>query len=106
MRKADLRTVAVEAAEPWLLAGWMALAALLALALTSNDAAVRAMGRAWKRLHRLVHAGAALTVLHWALSAFDPREAYLYAGLLVVPEAARVVLRRRAAQDPGAQSVT
>lgn len=51
---------------------WVALAAviiLFALAVTSFDAAIRAMGAdRWKRLHRLVYAGAFLAVLHFLMS--------------------------------------
>lgn len=45
--------------------GWVALLLMLPLALTSNAAAVRALGRAWKRLQRLIYPAALLTLLHW-----------------------------------------
>ena len=51
--------------------GWVALAILLLLALTSNDASVRGMGRAWKKLHRWVYAAAVLAFAHWVFIAFD-----------------------------------
>jgi sulfoxide reductase heme-binding subunit YedZ len=54
-RKGELNLILAEAMEPWLLVGWIALGILLALAATSNDASVRLLRRAWKRLHRLVY---------------------------------------------------
>ena len=45
--------------------GWLALALLLPLALTSNAAAMRALGRGWKLVQRLAYPAAALTLLHW-----------------------------------------
>jgi sulfoxide reductase heme-binding subunit YedZ len=94
-RKGDIGLIISEAAEPWLWAGWLALAIFLALALTSNDAAVRALRRWWKRLHRLVYAGAVLMFVHWALSAFDPTIAYLHIAVLAALEATRVALQLR-----------
>jgi sulfoxide reductase heme-binding subunit YedZ len=49
--------------------GWLACLIMLPLALTSNDIAVRRMGRRWKALHRWVYAAAVLTVAHWAFIA-------------------------------------
>ena len=48
-----------EAGEPGLLTGWLAFAVFAPLAITSTDTLVRKLGRAWKRLHRLVYAAAA-----------------------------------------------
>lgn len=45
--------------------GWAAFFCLLPLALTSNDAAVSALKRGWKRLQRLAYPAAILTLLHW-----------------------------------------
>jgi sulfoxide reductase heme-binding subunit YedZ len=94
-RKQDPGLILSEAMEPWLWAGWLALAIFLALALTSTDAAVRALRRWWKRLHRLVYASAVLTFVHWALSAFDPLLAYVHIAALASLEAARVALQFR-----------
>jgi sulfoxide reductase heme-binding subunit YedZ len=94
-RKQDPALMVGEAMEPWLWTGWLALAVFLALALTSTDAAVRALRRWWKRLHRLVYAGAVLMFVHWALSAFDPTLAYAHIALLTALEAIRVALQRR-----------
>ena len=45
--------------------GWAALLVMLPLALTSNDAAMRALRVGWKRLQRLAYAAAVLTLVHW-----------------------------------------
>ena len=45
--------------------GWVALALLVPLALTSNNAAMRALGRNWKRVQRLAYPAALLTLVHW-----------------------------------------
>ncbi len=46
--------------------GWLAFFIFLALAATSFDGAVKAMGTRWKTLQRWVYLAAALTLLHWA----------------------------------------
>ena len=94
-RKADLRLIVEESGEPWLLAGWIALAVFLPLAVTSNDASMRLLRRAWKRLHRHVYVAAILVFVHWILSAFDPRVAYIHLGVLASLEAVRIALQLR-----------
>lgn len=54
-----------EALAPGIWTGWAAMALMVPLALTSNDASVRALRSGWKRLQRLVYPVAILTVLHW-----------------------------------------
>ena len=78
-----------------MLAGWLALAIFAPLAATSNDIAVRALKRSWKKLHRLVYPAAVLTFAHWALSAFDPTTAYLHIAGLAAIEIVRIWLQRR-----------
>ncbi len=45
--------------------GWLALAVMLPMALTSNMTAMRALKRAWKLVQRLAYPAAVLTLLHW-----------------------------------------
>lgn len=92
--KASLATVLAEAADVAMLTGWLTLAIFIPLAVTSNDKAVRALKRSWKRLHRLVYPAAILTVVHWVLAAFDPTTAYVFLAVLVVLELVRIVLQR------------
>ena len=47
--------------------GWVALLLMLPPALTSSDAAMRALKRNWKRLQRLAYPAAVLTLAHWAI---------------------------------------
>lgn len=55
-------------AEFWALGiwtGWAAMLLFVPLALTSNDAAMRALKAGWKRVQRLAWPAAVLTLLHW-----------------------------------------
>lgn len=93
--KSSFADVLAEVGAPDILVGWLALALFLPLAATSNDLAVRAMKRAWKRLHRLVYPAAILTFLHWVLAAFDPTAAYWHIAALAAIEAVRLWLQYR-----------
>lgn len=64
----DMETVANILAEIGALGiwtGWAAFFLFLPLAMTSNDASMRALKSSWKRLQRLAYPAAALTLLHW-----------------------------------------
>ena len=45
--------------------GWLAFVFFVLLALTSNDFAIKELGRDWKTVQRLVYLAAVLTLLHW-----------------------------------------
>ena len=79
-----------DAAEPGLLTGWIALAILVPLAITSNDASVRRLRRLWKRLHRWVYAAAMLSFAHWVLTAFDPAPGLIHLAVLAALQAYRL----------------
>jgi len=89
-RRPDLDYILEQAQTIAMWTGWLALVFMAILALTSNNYSVRRLGRVWKRIHRLAYAAAALTLLHWILSAFDPATAYVYLGVLVAIELARL----------------
>lgn len=93
--KADATVILDQADGVDLLAGWLALALFLPLAITSNDASVRVLKRNWKRLHRLVYPAAVLVFVHWALTAFDPTTAYAHIAILAAIEGARIALQYR-----------
>jgi sulfoxide reductase heme-binding subunit YedZ len=93
LRLGDLPRIVAEALEAGLLTGWLAFAIFLPLALTSNDASVRKLGPAWKRLHRAVYAAALLSFAHWILVAFDPTSAYVHLGVLAAIETMRFLPR-------------
>ena len=73
---------------PFVLVGTAALLAMLPLAATSFNAAIKGLGAArWKQLHRLVYAVALLGLLHffWMRSAKNNfGEVALYAGIVAV----------------------
>nr|WP_247713690.1 ferric reductase-like transmembrane domain-containing protein [Qipengyuania sphaerica] len=94
-RKGWLALDASEIGQDFIIAGWLAFALFLPLALTSNDVSVRALKRSWKRLHRLVYPAAVLTFLHWVWSAFDPTTAWIHTGILAGIEGFRIWLQRR-----------
>jgi methionine sulfoxide reductase heme-binding subunit len=45
--------------------GWLAFLFLILLAVTSNDFAMKELGRDWKTVQRFVYLAAVLTLLHW-----------------------------------------
>jgi sulfoxide reductase heme-binding subunit YedZ len=94
-KKASFDAIYADLAAAEFLTGWLAFALFVPLAVTSNDIAVRALRRSWKRLHRLVYPATILTFLHWALAAFDPMTAYIYIAVLAVIEIVRVWLQMR-----------
>jgi len=75
--------------------GWAAMLLFVPLALTSNDASVRALKASWKRLQRLVYPAALLVLVHWifihnnlgpALVHFIPLAALVAARYFLVPK--------------------
>ncbi|ODT58968.1 MAG: sulfoxide reductase heme-binding subunit YedZ [Paracoccus sp. SCN 68-21] len=81
---------------PYLLFGMGAFLILLALAVTSNNLALRRMGgQAWRRLHMVVYGGAILAAMHW-LWAIKVNEVapILWAAIIGVLLASRLVIRR------------
>jgi len=84
-----------EAAEFSMWTGWLALAILLPLALTSNDTSVRRLRRTWKKLHRWVYLAALLTFTHWIFAAFDFVPGLVHFLILLVLETYRIWKRRQ-----------
>ena len=87
------------AKRPFILVGFAALVLLTALAATSFNAAIRALGaKRWRQLHRAVYAVAALAILHfyWMRAGKnDFAEVAVYAAILAVLLAWRVWSRFR-----------
>lgn len=77
--------------------GWVALLIFIALALTSNDRAVRALKKSWKRLHRWVYVAAVLSFAHWIFIAFDFVPALIHLAIIAALEAYRVRANRAVA---------
>jgi sulfoxide reductase heme-binding subunit YedZ len=91
LRQRELPRILAEALEAGMLTGWLAFAIFVPLALTSNDASLRWLGAAWKRLHRAVYVAAALSFAHWILTAFDATAAYAHLAVLATLETIRLV---------------
>ena len=79
---------------PFITVGMTAFVLLLPLAVTSNKAMMRRLGRNWPRLHRLVYVIAICAVLHyfWLVKA-DLYWPILYAVILAILFAFRIVKR-------------
>ena len=90
-----------EAAEEFLgigiLTGWLAFFIFVPLALTSNDAAMRRMGTAWKRLQRWVYLAAILTFAHWVFIEYHWKPALVHFVPVLLLQLVRIVKVRRAA---------
>ena len=93
--KSSLNAVLYDIGAPDIMVGWLALALIIPLAVTSNDIATRALRRTWKRLHRLVYPAAILTFLHWVWATFDPTTAYIQIAVLAAIQLVRIWLQFR-----------
>jgi sulfoxide reductase heme-binding subunit YedZ len=60
-----LENVLAEIAALGIWTGWAAFLLFVPLALTSNDASMRALKKGWKKLQRLAYPAALLTLVHW-----------------------------------------
>ena len=71
---------------PYITIGMIAFLVLVPLAITSNNAMVRRLGAsAWRRLHQLVYAAAALAAAHFVLVVKAwPIEPLVYAAIIAV----------------------
>ena len=86
---------------PRIYLGFAAFIILLALALTSTDAAVRRLGRRWVALHRWVYAAVALGVIHFAMvQKLDIRTPLAWGAGFGVLMLLRIRRPRRAAEAP------
>lgn len=88
---------------PFVTVGFAAFVAMLPLALTSNNAMVRRLGRNWQRLHRLAYLVAVLGVLHfWWLVKRDLTEPAVFAVALAGLLGIRAFWRARSDRVRGA----
>lgn len=56
---------------PGIWTGWVAFFAMLLPALASNDAAMRALRRGWKRVQQFAYPAALFTLVHWGLLYYE-----------------------------------
>jgi sulfoxide reductase heme-binding subunit YedZ len=102
----DLPSIWVEAFDIELAVGWLGFIVLLALALTSNKASTRVLGRYWKPLHRLTYVGTGLIFLHWLLFDQFIAQFKICVAVLLVIKLAHIGLRglpaKKRTQQPNA----
>ncbi len=77
--------------------GWAAMLLFIPLALTSNDASMRALKAGWKRLQRLVYPAALLVLVHWIFIHNNLGPALVHFVPLALLVAARLFLPRKSA---------
>lgn len=70
--------------------GWLALAVMAPLAITSNNTLQRRLGRAWKPLQRFAYLAAFATLLHWVYVHNNLVTALLYFTPLILLQVARI----------------
>lgn len=83
---------------PFILVGFTAFTLLTLLAITSPQAAMRAMGRNWQRLHRAIYVIGILAILHfWWIRAGKNNfeDPLIYGGVLIALLGWRVAERLR-----------
>jgi sulfoxide reductase heme-binding subunit YedZ len=87
------------AKRPYITVGFTAFVLMIPLALTSNAAMIRRLGKRWQQLHRLAYASAILGVLHfyWLVKA-DIRRPAQYAAVLTLFLAYRIFIKKRGTQ--------
>ncbi len=94
-RKIGSGLILQETAEFSMWTGWLAMAILVPLAMTSNDTSVRRLKRAWKKLHRWAYLAALLTFTHWIFIAFDFVPGLIHFLVLAMLETYRIWKRRQ-----------
>jgi len=87
-----LRAILDEFWAPGIWTGWAAFAFMLPLALTSNNASMRWLGKKWKRLQRLAYLAALLTLAHWLLIHDGVTEALVHFLPLVTVQLLRIII--------------
>lgn len=99
----DLATILAETVELKYALGWLAFVIMLALAVTSNNRSVKAMGRRWKTLHWWIYPAAALTYLHWYLFDWYTARVLFWAGVFCGVKLLHRIIRSipRRAHSPG-----
>ena len=85
-RGLDLNSIVADIIRRWFITiGMAGLVMLVALAVTSNSASIKKLGKNWQRLHKLMYPIAAAGALHYYLAVksitFEP---FIYIALIVV----------------------
>ena len=97
----DLRAIVHDIIKrPFITVGMLAFVLLIPLAVTSNSASVKRLGRRWKTLHQLIYLIAPLAVLHfWWMVKKDISQPLLYLLLVAVLLGLRLWWRRDAGRS-------
>ncbi len=86
------------------LAGWLALAVMLPLAVTSFDRAQKTLGKQWTSLHRLAYFAASASAIHWILKpqghSLGPVLVHFLPLVALEANRVRLFLQRRRAKNP------
>jgi sulfoxide reductase heme-binding subunit YedZ len=82
---------------PFILVGMAAFVLLIPLAATSTNAAIRRLGKNWRRLHRLVYVVGVLAAVHYVMLVKSwPAQPLIYAALVALLLGYRAVASLRA----------
>ena len=86
---------------PYIIAGALALACMVPLAITARDSSIRRLGAVrWRRLHRLAYLAVILGAVHFVLSVKAwPPEPLIYGAIVVFLLVFRLFPRRRGGED-------
>jgi len=76
---------------PYITVGFLAFLLLIPLAVTSNKAMMKRLGKKWRKLHQLIYNIAGLAILHfiWQVKS-DLNEAVLYLLMILILLASRI----------------
>ena len=80
---------------PAIWTGWLALFLMAAPATISFDAAMRRLGRRWKRVQQLVYVAFALSLVHWLLLDWYWQSAAIHLAPLIIAWILRAIGRHR-----------
>lgn len=84
----------LEAFDLPVLVGWIGFLILLLLAVTSNDASIRIMGKRWKNLQRLSYPATFAIFLHWYYFVDFPLDDFqLWTGIVIAAKLLHVAYR-------------
>jgi sulfoxide reductase heme-binding subunit YedZ len=93
--KATLAAVLSDLPQSAIWTGWLGLVLLVVPAAISFDAAVRALGRRWKRLQQVAYGALLFSIVHWVLLEWRWLPALAHMTPLLVAWALRAMARSR-----------
>lgn len=97
----SLSAVVADIAKFGIWTGWVAFVIFVPMALTSNNASMRRLGRSWKMLQRFVYPAAVATLLHWIFIHNNIGPALVHFVPLAALEIYRIWKTRSSSDLPG-----